>query len=231
MKLCPRCGRVLKRKRWVKPTPAEQRHAGTFEPFQKEICDDCTRRPEAHNAILQIRGIPADEVEALVARTAETSVKKGRREAWFRKKEDFRFTSKAMARQVAAQLKAAGAELKESSKLVTWDQQGSRPLLRLTISARFTVVAGDLVQTPRGPDVVSRVSGGWVWTRGGKKFRVKEAKRLEAENFKGMVISERPPMVTVTETGESVEVEGGLAGCTPGQEVRLRFHEGRWWVV
>lgn len=231
MKLCPRCGRVLKRKRWVKPTPVDRRKAGYFEAFQREICDDCCRRPEAHNAILQVRGVSADLAEPLVAKASEAGFKKDKIDAWYRKKGDFFFTSKVMARKVASKLRDMGAELKETSKLVTYDNQGSKPLHRLTIAAWFRVVAGDLVQTTQGPEVVRRVSGSWAWTWGGKKVRIKDVKRLEAEDFSGLVISEQPPMVTVSETGESVEVQGGLLNAKPGQQVKLKKYQHQWWVV
>lgn len=230
MKRCPNCSRVLKKKTWRKPTPADLRKAELFEPFKKEWCDDCMRRGESHNAILQVRGIPLDVVEPLVDKFLDANYDKGIIENGFRKKENFYFSSKSTARKIAAELRGWGAELKETNKLVTYDRMGSRPLIRLTIVARFHVIRGDLIETPAGPDIIEKAARGWVWTRGGKKMKTKMAKKIEdAEESTGIIISKNPMMVTLEKTGETREVEP-LETVEIGQMVKIKSARGKNFV-
>ncbi len=230
MKRCPNCGRVRKRKAWRKPTPADLRKAENFEPFEKEWCDDCMRREASHNAIIQIRGAPLEKFKPVVEMHLARNAGKGVVENFFEKNGNFYFSSKTTARRIAGDLKKMGAEIKETSKLVTYDRQGSRPLMRLTISARFKVAVGDIVETKAGPDIADRVDGSWVWTRKGHKIKLKDVVKLESEAFEGVLIADSPPMATLKATGETVDVEAA-PGVEAGREVILRGFKGKWWVA
>ncbi|MBR9681707.1 MAG: hypothetical protein GOV00_02820 [Candidatus Altiarchaeota archaeon] len=229
MKRCPNCSRVLKKKSWHKPTPADLRKAEHFDAFEKEWCDDCMRRGESHNAILQVRGIPLEQVEPLVNSFLEANAQKGIVENGYKKKDNFYFSSKATARKISVELRRQGASVKETSKLVTYDRMGSRPLMRLTIVARFKLFPGDIIETRAGPDIVEKTASEWAWTRGGKKVRIKDAERIDAESRPALVIADNPPMVTLTETGETIEVES-MGGSEIGQEVQLKSIESKNFI-
>ena len=188
------------------------------------------RRGESHNAILQVRGIPLDVVETLVDKFLDANYDRGIIENGFRKKENFYFSSKSTARKIAVELRGWGAELKETNKLVTYDRMGSKPLMRLTIVARFHVVRGDLIETPAGPDIIEKAASGWIWTRGGKKMKTKMAKKIEdAEESAGIIISKNPMMITLEKTGETIEVEN-LDSVELGQTVKIKSARGKHFV-
>ena len=230
MKRCPNCSRVLKKKAWRKPTPADLRKSELFEPFTKEWCDDCMRRGESHNAILQVRGIDLDVVEVLVDKFLDANYDKGIIENGFKKKENFYFSSKSTARKISAELRGWGAELKETNKLVTYDRMGSKPLMRLTIVARFHVIKGDLIETPAGPDIIERAAAGWIWTRGGKKMKTKLAVKIDSEEATGIIISKNPMMITLEKTGETLEIEA-LDKVDVGQIVKIKSARGKHFII
>ncbi len=221
LKICRKCGRYLKGKRWLEPPPGEVERARRMERLELSLCGDCQRSPTTHNAVLQVRGFPGEELDALV----EEEVRRHGGAAFF-KGGAYHFRFKKTARAVARRLRELGAQLKESSKIVTYDNLRSRQLTRLTISARFPFAPGDVVEYRGERYLVSKVRGKFVFARSGRKFPVRDAKKVEASRRKGFYISKNPPLVFIEESGETVEVpesgEGGVEVVESG---------GKRWVV
>ena len=231
MKRCPNCGRMYRKKTWKKPMPIDMRNSDLFERLEREVCDDCHRHKESHNPKIQVRGISIERIEPIVLKHLKKDEAKSKVENFFEKKGDLYFSSKTTARRIAGELKQMGATIKESNKLVTYDTQGSKPLMRLTISARFKLLPGDLVKTKSDVAVVAKIRDKWVWTQEGDKIRLKDAKKLDSEAFKGLVISINPPMATLETTGETIDVNQLPEVVKKGEKVELRRYDGRWWIV
>ena len=219
MKVCERCGRELKGKRWVRVSPKALAHAKLMGNLEMTKCEECLRHAESHVDKLQVRGrFDREEVEKIIGEELDRFNSGDRMENVFFKGGDYFLTSKNLLRTIARRLRGMGAEIKETSKVVTYDVLHSVSLTRLIVSARFKVVTGDVVRVKSGLDVVTRVSRGWVWTRG-HKLKVKDAEVVEVELLEGLVVSERPPMVLIKKTHETVEVEE-LAG-KEGEEITV----------
>ena len=218
--ICKACGRKLKGKRWIETTKQEVAHAELMGDLKYSHCTDCLRHAEGHVAKLQVRGrFSEDIIEGVIEKELGKSDEKGARENAFLKGGDYYFTSKNMLRTVARRLRELGAETQETSKVVTHDRQKSVPLTRLIISAKFNVIPGDVVETGSGFDVVSRIQRGWVWTRGGGKLKVKNTRVVDVERLEGVVVSEKPPLVLIKATNETVEVNHLAGGAGETVEV------------
>jgi NMD protein affecting ribosome stability and mRNA decay len=198
VKVCKRCGRIFKKKSWVRGKVPEDAHPTT--------CEDCGRHPESHNAILQVKGIPAEEVEKIIDRELKSSLRKGEVENVFEKGGKYHFTKKSMARAVAGELKRMGAETRETSKIVTYDRQRSRQKTRITIRAVFRFAPGDVVKYRDRCYLVTGMDREFVLTGEGRKIRAKDARKVRAKRVEGFYISSKPPLVFVESTGETIEV-------------------------
>jgi NMD protein affecting ribosome stability and mRNA decay len=225
MKVCRSCGRVLQGKRWLPPGPGEVYRARRMGRLEKDTCQDCRRHPRTYSAVLQVRGMPREELEDLILDKLVESEGEGRLENVYLEGGEYRFTSKGMARDVARELKERGAELTETSKVVTYDAQKSRQKTRLTISAKFRFQPGDVAEYRGRKYLVARVLRGFIKTQEGRKVRLKDAEKVPARRQEGFYISKKPPMVFVEETKETVEVP------EPGEgRVEVVRAGGRLWV-
>ena len=228
LKVCRKCGRVFARGRWRKHRGNEVARAELMGEVEYTICPDCLRDAEAHAAVLQVRGrFEREEVERIILEELEKNERKGGAERVFEKKGDYYFTSKSMARAVAKRLKEMGAEIKESTKIHTFDRERSVPVTRLTIAARFRVKAGDVVSHGGELYLVEKVRGSWVWTASGKKLRIKDVEVVPSESFEGIIVSRIPPMVFIPGTGETVEVER----VPEVSEVKVVVAGDKRWVI
>jgi NMD protein affecting ribosome stability and mRNA decay len=216
--VCKRCGRIFKGKRWVRANGEPQ---GTLT-----TCEDCGRHPETHNAILQVNGINPEAVEKLIFRELKESQQRGEVENVFEKGGKYHFTEKSMARAVAAELKRMGAETRETSKIVTYDRQRSRQKTRITIRAVFKVAPGDVIKYRNGLFLVTGIDRGFVSTREGKKIRLKDVEKARVKRVEGFYISEKPPLVFVEATGETIEVPETGKG-----RVQVIKSGGRTWTL
>jgi NMD protein affecting ribosome stability and mRNA decay len=199
VKVCKRCGRVLQGKRWVRVSGEPEGDMVT--------CDDCGRHPDTHAAVLQVKGMKDEDLEKLIIEELEKSVKKGEVETVFKRKGKYHFTEKSMARSVARELKRRGADVLETTKIVTYDRQKSRQKTRITLRAVFHVAPGDVVKYHGEVYLVTRIDRGFLFTEEGKKIRLKEAKKVVgATRVEGIYISEKPPLVFVESTGETIDV-------------------------
>ncbi len=226
VKVCRSCGRVFDKGRWRKPKGNEVARAERMGRLEYTTCPDCLN--VGHTAILQVRGrFDRDAVEDLIAEEVDRSVARGEVEKVFEKKGDYFFSSKKMARRVAQKLKQRGAVIKETSKVYKYDREHSVPLTKLTISASFRILPGDAVRAGGQPDLVRKVRGEWAWLDSGRKVRVKDLERVQAEVLSGIVVSQRPPLVFVKETGETVEVDS----VPESRDVTLVRAEGKTWVI
>ena len=222
VKICDICGRKQKGKRWVETTPQAIAQARLMENLKTTKCEECLRHAESHVAKLQVRGrFSREEIENIIAEKLDDTNKEGRMENVFFKDGDYYFTSKNLLKSLARRLREMGAEIKETSKVITHDRLRSVPLTRLIISARFQVLVGDVVKVTPGLDVVTKVLKGWVWTRNGEKLRVKNAKLVEVDRMKGLIISKKPPLVLVKKTNETLEV-AHLSGSVGDETTVLR---------
>lgn len=225
MKVCRRCGRMLRNGRWVLPGRGEVQRARRMDRLEMVTCPDCSRHPHAYSAVLQVRGFPRDELEELIIDRLVESRQKGELEKVSRHGGDYRFTSKSMARDVAGKLRRRGAELQETSKIVTYDRERSRQKTRLTIVARFRIAPGDVFDYRGRRYMAESVRNGFIKTAKGKKVRLKEAEKVPAERREGFYMSRDPPMVFLEDTKESIEV------AEPGEgRVELVTSGGRTWV-
>lgn len=227
MKVCRVCGRVFDRGRWRRERKGEVARAELMgKKVEYVVCEDCSRAPESHEAVLQPRGrFERGKIEEIIRRELRKSERRGEVEDVFEKGGDYYFTSKKIARAVAKKLEEMGAEIKETSKFRKYDRERSIPLTILTIAAHFRIRPGDVVERDGRLYLVEKVRGKWVWTDGGK-MRVGEVRRVEAQKFRGIVVSRRPPAVFIPETNETVEVEE-IPECEKVEVVRAR---GKVWV-
>lgn len=169
-------------------------------------CEDCGRHPETHNAVLQVKGIRPEEVEKIIARELKKSYKRGEIENVFEKKGKYHFTEKSMARAVGKELKRIGAEIKETTKIVTYDRLKSQQKTRITIRAVFKVAPGDIVKHHNEKYLIESIDRGFVLTREGKKIRLKDVEKARVKRLQGFYISNTPPLVFIESTRETVEV-------------------------
>jgi len=198
---------MLNGKRWIIPDPHEVARAKLMDRLETTHCEDCTRHPGAHSAVLQVRGMPKEELEKILLDELIKTDKKGKLEKIVPKGENYHLTSKSMARSIGKKLHEMGAEIKETSKIVTYDAQRSRQLTRITVRAVFDFVPGDLAKYRNNVYLVEKVKGSFIFTQSGKKFKAKDAKKIEdAEKKKGFYISSNPPLVFIEDTKESLEV-------------------------
>lgn len=207
VKICEICGRKLKGKRWIETTPQDIAKSRLMENLETTKCQECLRHAESHVAKLQVRGrFNRKDIENIIWEKLKSINKGGRMENVFFKNGDYYFTNKNLMKSISHRLREAGAEIKETSKVVTHDRLRSVPLTRLIVSARFQVLVGDVVKVTAGLDVVTKVLKSWVWTRNGEKLRVKNTTVIEVDRLEGLIISEKPPMVLVKDNNETLEV-------------------------
>ena len=226
MKVCRVCGRVFEKGRWRKPRRGEIARAELMGKVEYTICKDCSRPAGTFEAILQPRGrFEKEKLEKIIEREVEKRKKAGEVEEVFEKNGDYYFTSKKIARAVAKKLKEIGGEIKESRKFWKYDRERSIPLTKLTIAVHFRVKPGDIVRYRGKLYLVEKVRDGWIWTREGKKMKIKEIEVVEAERLNGIVISKNPPLVFIPKTNETLEIEERVEG-----EVEVIRVGERVWV-
>ncbi|MBR9679695.1 MAG: hypothetical protein GOU99_01440 [Candidatus Altiarchaeota archaeon] len=225
MKICKRCGRKLKGKVWTISNRKKIAQARLMGRLDEDVCPDCQRHGEAFVATLQVRGrFDRALVESIINDELNKSIERGENENVYLKSEDYRFTSKSLASKVAKRLVGIGAEIKKSSKLISFDRQKSIPLHRLTLAVKFRVLKGDIIKLAGTYQLVEKVSSSWVWTNKGKKIKLKDAEPVDAEELDAIVISERPPMVFIEKTGETLEIEN-LKGNKLREKIKLKRKE------
>jgi NMD protein affecting ribosome stability and mRNA decay len=209
--ICKKCLRVFGNKRWTNASPGKLAHARLMDSVKEIYCPDCLRHKEGYTAILQVRGrFDEKEVEAIIFGELDRSGSKGGNERVYKKNESYRFTSKAMANKVASLLAEKGAEVSKTSKIITRDSLTSKDLTRTTIVARFNILPGDIVKKGTEVFLVQKVTGDWAWLEDGKKTRTKSLEVVEGERLEGVVISEKPAMIFIESTGETLEIEKKL---------------------
>ncbi len=208
MKVCKKCGRVKRNKSWGIAKQGEVARARLMERLEETHCEDCLRHGESFVATLQVRGrFDRKIVENMINDEMNRSDKKGNHENVYIREGDYRFTSKPMANKIARQLAELGAEINMTSKVITYDFLRSKEKKRLTLVARFTFVIGDVIEINKQLEIISKVSQGWIWTMSGKKVRSKGLKIIDVEHVDGIVISEKPPMIFIEKTNETIEIE------------------------
>ena len=225
MKVCKACGRKKDAKRWLIPTPKEVAMARLMDRLETVHCEDCLRNPLAHSAVLQVRGMEKEDLEKIILNELVKTDKKGRREKVVPKGQNYHLSSKAMAKSIGKQLKGLGADIKETSKLVTYDPQNGRQVTRLTVRAIFEFAPGDVVEYRDDFYLVEKIMKGFIYTKSGKKFRSKDAKKAKSTHQKGFYISHKPPMIFIEETQESFEVKEEGKGT-----VEIIKYKDRVWV-
>ncbi|MBR9680498.1 MAG: hypothetical protein GOU98_01580 [Candidatus Altiarchaeota archaeon] len=225
MKVCRVCGRKKDAKRWLIPTPKEVALAELMSRLEPVHCEDCLRNPLAHSAVLQVRGMEKDDLEKIILEELVKTDKKGRREKVVPKGQNYQLSSKSMAKRIGKKMKDLGARIKVTSKLVTYDTQSGRQVTRLTVRAVFEFAPGDVVEYKDQVYLVEKIMGGFIYTKVGKKFRSKDATKIEVARQKGFYISQNPPIVFIEETGESLEVKEKGKG-----KVEVIKYKDKIWV-
>ncbi|MBR9689916.1 MAG: hypothetical protein GOV01_03405, partial [Candidatus Altiarchaeota archaeon] len=167
MKICKRCGRTLKAKRWVLTKPAELGHAELMGDVETTICEDCTRHPESHSAVLQVRGMPENELEKILLEELTKSENRGQRQQIYKKGLNYHLTSKSMARSIGRRLNERGADMKETSKIITFNRLRSKDVTRITVRALFVVFPGDVIEYGNQLYLVDKLGKKFVYTEEG----------------------------------------------------------------
>ena len=223
MKVCKLCGRKEKGKRWIPAKAYEIEHEKLMGHLNMTHCPDCLRHRDSYNATLQIRGrFDKEKIHKLILETLKESDKKGERENVYVHGKDYRFTKKSMAKKVARVLADMGAEIIQTSKIVTYNFEKGKDVKRITISARFNILKGDVIKVNGKFDVVEKIKSGWAWTKKGNKLKTKDLKILPSEKLEGIIISEKPPLIFIKDTNQTLEIPHNLKN---GDKVELVKHK------